>query len=237
MAVAHDVQPLIMVVEDNDLITEFVVAHLRQAGFRTVCASSGQQALKLLERVHPALIVLDVVMEDLDGYEVCRRIRARELAAPPTVAAIPILMLTARADEADRLDGFYAGADDYLTKPFNPEELVARIRAILRRAQGMPHPPVQVGRLTIDPLRREAHANGTPLSLSPKEFEVLYLLARYSGQVVSRAQLIQQVWGHNDASSRTIDVHVQRLREKLEALGDTQARIQTERGLGYKMVA
>jgi DNA-binding response OmpR family regulator len=227
---------LILVVEDNTLIAEFTVNHLQEDGFETAVAESGERALEMLKTLRPSLIVLDVVLDGIDGFEVCRRIRQSAFTSLAPVANVPVLMLTARADEADRIDGFNAGVDDYLAKPFNPEELVARIRAILRRTSGASPTVLQIGDLTIDPLQRTAHANGAMLDLTPKEFDLLHLLASHPGQVVSRAHMLQHIWGYNDGNTRTVDVHIQRLREKLEAQAICSSSIKTEWGVGYRMV-
>lgn len=230
-------QQQILMVEDNALIAEFTEIHLRNAGFSTVVAETGEEALELLDRIRPALVILDVVLGDgIDGFEVCRRIRRRATDSSTALANVPVLMLTARAEEADRLDGFNAGVDDYLMKPFNPEELVARIRAILRRTNGDSAFVLAVGGLTIDPLRRQVAANGKPLDLTPKEFELLHLLASNPGQVFPRATLLEQIWGYSGDNTRTVDVHIQRLREKLAAQAHCADAIATEWGVGYRMV-
>jgi len=230
-------RPLILIVEDNDLIAEFVVNHLHAADFDTVVAESGERALEMLETHRPDLIVLDVVLDGIDGFEVCRRIRASTFTGLATVANVPVLMLTARAEEADRIDGFNAGVDDYLTKPFNPNELVARVRAILRRTNHANQMLLQVGDISIDVLQRVACANGTVLDLTPKEFDLLHLLATYPGQVLPRATLLERVWGYAYGNTRTVDVHIQRLREKLAAETTCADAIETAWGIGYKMVA
>lgn len=227
----------ILMVEDNALIAEFTEAHLRNAGFDTVLAETGEEALELLERIRPALIVLDVVLGDgIDGYEVCRRVRQRATDREAAIANVPVIMLTARAEEADRIDGFNAGVDDYLMKPFNPEELIARIRAVLRRTAGTSAFILEVGGLQIDPLRRQARANGATLDLTPKEFELLHLLASNPGQVFPRATLLEQIWGYSADNTRTVDVHIQRLREKLATQARYADAIATEWGVGYRMV-
>lgn len=227
---------LILVVEDNDLIAEFVVSHLQAADFDTAVAHCGEQAIEMLQTCNPALVILDVVLDGIDGYEVCRRIRESAFTGLATIANVPVLMLTARAEDADRVDGFNAGADDYLTKPFNPPELVARIKAILRRANGGYQQVLQVGAISIDVLQRVARANGAVLDLTPKEFDLLHLLAKYPGQVLPRATLLERVWGYSYGNTRTVDVHIQRLREKLADVVACADAIQTEWGVGYKMV-
>ncbi|MBA3944833.1 MAG: response regulator transcription factor [Herpetosiphonaceae bacterium] len=227
----------ILVVEDTDLIAEFVVSHLEAAGYQTAVAISGEEAIDMLKTLRPALIVLDVVLDGIDGFEVCRRIRQNAFNGLATVANVPVLMLSARAAEADRLDGFNAGVDDYLSKPFSPDELLARIQAILRRANGIGQLTLQVGDLTIDPFQRVVRAGDTVLDLTPKEFDLLHLLASHPGQVMPRALLLERVWGYTqDCNTRTVDVHIQRLREKLDAQPTSAGAIQTEWGVGYKMV-
>lgn len=236
---AYSVTPRdsILVVEDNTLIAEFIVAHL-QADYDVTMAESGERALELLQTLTPSLVVLDVVLDGIDGYEVCRRIRGSAFDGLARVANVPVLMLTARAEMADRLDGFNAGVDDYMLKPFEPSELIARIRAILRRVTGTSHSLLQVGKLTIDPQQRTAQADGVMLELAPKEFDLLHLLASHPGQVMARATLLERVWGYSsEISTRTVDVHIQRLREKLAVHPDCAQAIATEWGVGYRMVA
>ncbi len=238
MSIAATPKQLILVVEDNDLIAEFIAVHLEAADFETLHAESGERALALLQTTRPALVVLDVVLDGIDGFEVCRRIRQSAFNGLATIANVPVLMLTARAEEADRIDGFDAGVDDYVVKPFNPDELCARIKAILRRATGVSHLILQVGGLTIDPGRRVAQAEGEALDLTPKEFDLLHLLASHPGQTFPRATLLEQVWGYTcEVNTRTVDVHIQRLREKLAPHPSCAATIATEWGVGYRMVA
>lgn len=174
----------------------------------------------------------------MNGYEVCRRIRQSAFDRLAKIANVPVLMLTARAETADRLDGFEAGVDDYMIKPFVPDELVARIRAILRRATGASHTLLQVGHVLVDPARRCVQADGHQLELTPKEFDLLHLLASHPGQTFPRAVLLERVWGITaDINTRTVDVHIQRLREKLAPHADCADVIATEWGVGYRMVA
>lgn len=237
MAMSGSLPQTIVVVEDNPLIAEFIVEHLEAAGYQTEVAESGERALELLPKVRPVLIVLDVVLDGINGYEVCRRIRQSTFNELATVANVPVLMLTARAEAADRIDGFAAGVDDYLIKPFNPDELVARIKAILRRASGASPCVLQVGLFLIDPGQRIAQADGMVLDLTPKEFDLLHLLASHPGQTFPRATLLERVWGYSsDISTRTVDVHIQRLREKLAAQPACAEAIATEWGVGYKMM-
>lgn len=230
-------QELILIVEDNENIAEFIVDHLQAAGFEAAVAESGERALAMLGSMQPALIVLDVVLGDIDGFEVCRRIRQGTWGRLAPVANVPVVMLTARGEEADRIDGFSAGVDDYVVKPFNPDELTARIHAILRRVKGTQPATLQIGGLMIDPFQRVAQAAGATLDLTPKEFDLLHVLASRFGQVVPRTLLLEQVWGYTyDGNTRTVDVHVQRLREKLDAKTECACAIKTEWGVGYKMM-
>jgi DNA-binding response OmpR family regulator len=229
---------LIVVVEDNHLIAEFTVHHLRMAGFTTATAASGEEALHLLRTLDPALIVLDVVLGDgIDGFEVCRRIRQSDGLGLARIADVPIIMLTARAEDHERIDGFNAGADDYVVKPFNPNELCARIGAVLRRHRGRQPSVLQFGDLQIDLLQRVVSIQDSVLDLTPKEFDLLHVLATNQGKAVARTTLLQRIWGYNtQCSTRTLDVHVQRLREKLATQGAIGAAIETEWGVGYRMV-
>ncbi len=221
-----DRKQTILVVEDEEAIASFVAAYLRKEGYDVLTTGSGRDALILLQRDKPALVVLDLMLPDLDGMEVCRRIRG--------VGEMPILMLTARDDDLDKLAGFEAGADDYLTKPFNPRELVARVKAILRRASERARPTAGVlshGDLALDAARRECHIGATEIRLAPKEFDLLWELIDHHGVVLTRDQLLERVWGYTFAGdTRTVDVHVRQLRRKL---GDASP-IVTVWGIGYK---
>lgn len=228
---------LILIVEDNPLIAEFTAGHLHLAGYKTAVAESAERAMELLHGCTPELIVLDVVLGGMDGYEFCRRLREASAPFLTRVADVPVLMLTARAEDADRIDGFSAGVDDYVLKPFNPTELVARISAILRRANAAGSTVLRVADMQIDIVQRMAQVGETPLDLSPKEFDLLHVLASHEGKVLPRSTLLERVWGYTyDGNTRTVDVHVQRLREKLAAFGSWAEAIETERGVGYKMV-
>jgi len=218
----------ILVVDDEPNIAELARMYLQQAGFRVEAAADGQQALSQVRRLHPALVVLDLMLPDLDGWEVCRRLRAE--------SDLPIIMLTARTDDVDRIVGLELGADDYVTKPFNPRELVARVRAVLRRYQKSVRPDqaVTIGQLTINPVSREATVGGRNLVLRPKEFDLVLALAEHQGQVLSRDQLLDLVWGYDfPGGTRTVDAHVSHLRARLEGSG---VMIETYRGIGYKLV-
>jgi DNA-binding response OmpR family regulator len=232
------VRPTIMLVEDNPLIIEFVEAHLRRESFDVIAAESLAEATQLLQHHQPELIILDVVLDDGLGYDLCRLIRSGgEDNALVRLADVPILMLTARADEQDRLDGFACGADDYVTKPFSPKELVYRIRAILRRNVGISSALTEIGPITIDPRKRRVMVNQQHVDLTPKEFDLLHLLASKPGRVFGREELLQRVWGYSFlGNTRTVDVHVNRLRQKLNARNNGDDLITTEWGTGYKLV-
>jgi two-component system, OmpR family, alkaline phosphatase synthesis response regulator PhoP len=217
----------ILVVEDEEAIASFVAAYLRKDGFAVKATASGREALAFVRSDQPSLVILDLMLPDLDGMEVCRRIRE--------TSDMPVLMLTARDDDLDKIAGLDAGADDYLTKPFNPAELVARVRAILRRASS--DRPLGEGRtlshgeLVLDAGSRECHVGDEEIRLAPKEFDLLWELLDHRGLVLTRDQLLERVWGYTFAGdTRTVDVHVRQLRKKL---GDVSP-IVTVWGIGYK---
>jgi DNA-binding response OmpR family regulator len=216
----------ILVVEDEQAIASFVAAYLKKDGFAVRMTASGKEALNLVAAEAPALVVLDLMLPDLDGMEVCRRIRES--------STLPVLMLTARDDDLDKIAGLEVGADDYLTKPFNPRELVARVRAILRRSTERTRPEAGVlrhGELVLDAGRRECHVGETEIRLAPKEFDLLWELLDHRGFVLTRDQLLERVWGYTFAGdTRTVDVHVRQLRRKL---GDASPVV-TVWGIGYK---
>jgi two-component system, OmpR family, response regulator RegX3 len=219
----------ILLVEDERSITEPLAEALRAEGFETMVAETVAEALELARR-SPDLVLLDVMLPDGSGFDVCRKLRES--------SRVPIIMLTARGEEADRVVGLELGADDYVVKPFSAREVVARIRAVLRRADG-PEPAsdavLEVGALRLDPARREVTRDGEPLELSRKEFELLHLLMRNAGSVVTRDRLIDEVWDPNwFGSTKTLDVHVSGIRRKL---GDDPARpryLHTVRGVGFR---
>ena len=222
---------LILLVDDEPHIIELASLYLTQDGFQVISAGDGLEALRRVERDQPALIVLDLMLPELDGWEVCKRIRAD--------SDLPILMLTARDDDIDKIVGLELGADDYLTKPFNPRELVARVRAILRRAGPRrareSDEALQLGNLVIDPARHEARVAGRLIDLRAKEFDLLLALVEHEGLVLSREKLLDLVWGFDFyGQTRTVDVHVAHLRSKLA--GST-AEIETVWGVGYKITA
>jgi two-component system alkaline phosphatase synthesis response regulator PhoP len=220
----------ILIVDDESNIVELARMYLEQEGFRVESTSDGASALEMITRQPPALLVLDLMLPEVDGWEVCRRTRSGT-AAPD----LPIIMLTARDEDVDKIVGLELGADDYVTKPFNPRELVARVKALLRRTVRAPRPqtPVHVGDLTIDPARHEVTAAGQPLVLRPKEFDLLRALAEHQELVLSRGQLLDLVWGYDFyGETRTVDVHIAHLRKKLVA---SNVRIETVLGVGYKL--
>lgn len=222
---------LILVVDDEANIVELVRLYLQQEGFRVLEASDGSAALEVLGKERPDLLVLDIMLPEVDGWEVCRRVRA--------FSQVPIIMLTARDAEVDRIVGLEIGADDYLVKPFSPRELVARVKAVLRRAQAeQPAETVkqlQVDDLSIDPARRKVTRGKQEINLTTKEFDLLYLLAVNRGIVFTRERLLERVWGYNYAGdTRTVDVHLRHLREKLEKDPGQPAYLLTVWGVGYK---
>lgn len=231
-------EPKVLVVEDEVTLLETLDYNLQKQGYRVFTASHGRVALQLARQHSPDLILLDVMLPGMDGLEVCRVLR-REMSAP-------ILMLTARADEIDKIVGLEVGADDYITKPFSMRELLARVKAQLRRvrinreetdAQVEEAPQrreLSFGNLSINVERREMLLNGKPLHLKPKEYELLLFLARNKGIALSRDLILERVWGWTNDNSRTVDVHVRWLREKIEPEPSNARRIITVRGIGYR---
>ena len=223
----------ILIVDDEDHIRELVAHYLGREGYTVEHAASGPQALEVCGRVKPALVVLDIMLPGMSGTDVCREIRKTSM--------VPILMLTARDDIVDKVVGFELGADDYLTKPFEPKEMVARVKALLRRVQATTERSagaLEYGALRMDPDRREVRIGNRSVELRPKEFDLLLALARHPGQVFSREQLLNTVWGYDfEGFSRTVDVHVQHVRDKLQAAGGGQGWINTVWGVGYKFEA
>ncbi|GAW93561.1 response regulator transcription factor [Calderihabitans maritimus] len=219
----------VLVVDDEENIVELVSFNLESAGYQVLKAYDGREALEKALECKPDLIVLDVMLPELDGFEVCRRLRAR--------LNIPILMLTARKEEIDRVLGLEIGADDYLTKPFSPRELVARVKAILRRSNwtNKETRQLKVGYLELEPEKHRVTVKGIPVNLTLKEFELLELLARNPGRVFSREELLEKVWGYDyPGETRTIDVHIRHLRQKIEENPSQPRYILTVRGVGYK---
>jgi DNA-binding response OmpR family regulator len=209
-------------------VRDVVVRYLQRDGFTTLEAGNGDDARALIEASEPSLVVLDVMLPGADGLELCRWIRAR--------SELPVILLTARVDEADRIVGLELGADDYVTKPFSPRELAARVRSVLRRTRpATPTRRLTVGRVVLDGASREATRDGTPLVLTQREFDLLFFLASHPRQVFSRDQLMDRVWGHASAvDTGTVTVHVRRLREKVEADPARPAHLRTVWGVGYR---
>jgi DNA-binding response OmpR family regulator len=223
----------IVVIDDEQSVREVVRAYLEKDGFTVFVAADGRDGLKLAERHQPDLIVLDLMLPDVSGEEICRDIRGR--------SDVPILMLTAKASEDERIEGLLLGADDYLVKPFSPRELVARVRAVLRRTQGVESPLVAVlrfdeGRLEIDTVKRSVRRDGEAIELTPNEYKLLLALARYPGRVYSRFELVNRVQGYDyEGYERTIDVHVKNLRKKLEPDPSKPRYVETVIGVGYRL--
>lgn len=233
----------ILVVEDDNTLLEMLEYNLSRQGYQVVTAKDGRSGLTFARQEKPDLIVLDVMLPGIDGFEVCRILRKE--------FSFPILMLTARTEEVDKIVGLEMGADDYLTKPFSMRELLARVKALLRRVDLIreaissesasaadleePIPLLTFDNLEIDQNRREVRLNGEPLRLKPKEFDLILFLARHQGIALSRDLILERVWGWTyDGNSRTVDVHVRWLREKIEADPGNARRILTVRGIGYR---
>ena len=221
----------ILVVEDEEPILDLIVAYLKAEGFHVRSARDGLEAVTAARIYRPDLVILDLLLPSMGGLEVCQRLQQE--------GGPYILMLTARAEEIDKVVGLSVGADDYLTKPFSPRELVARVKAILRRSRhgaSTPDvPPLNYHDLVIDPERREVRHHGALVALTAREFDLLYTLAAYPGRVFTREQLLERVWGHDfERVDRVVDVHVSLLRRKLEDDPTEPTLIQTVRGVGYK---
>jgi two-component system phosphate regulon response regulator PhoB len=218
----------VLIVDDDPDILRLVSYNMGQAGFEVIAASTGRKALEMAQKQHPDLIILDLMLPDVDGMEVCRTLRQQYPSR-----RIPIIMLTARGDEIDRVVGFELGADDYVAKPFSPRELVLRVKSILRRSGGEPADVLHAANVDIYPERRQCVAAGTTVALTVKEFDLLYELMKARGNVLTRDTLMDRVWGyHGDATSRTLDTHVRRLRDKL---GEAGSCVETVRGIGYRI--
>jgi DNA-binding response OmpR family regulator len=225
-------KPRILLVDDEADTFEVVGFKLREAGFEPIQASDGRAALTKARSERPALIVLDLMLPEIDGLDVCRLLRR-----DPSTASIPIIMLTAKAAETDRIVGLEIGADDYVTKPFSPRELVLRVKKLLARARGTTDMPVHVriGDLEIDAARHSVTVSGNPITLTATEFKLLEVLVKRRGRVQSRDRLLADVWGYeNPIDTRTIDTHMRRLRERL---GTAAHLLETVRGVGYRCVA
>ena len=221
----------VLLVEDESSITEPLAESLGRDGFETQVAGTAAEALELAARIQPDLVLLDVMLPDGSGFDVCRELRRR--------SQVPIIMLTARGEEADRVVGLELGADDYIVKPFSAREVAARIRAVLRRADSPSRPdeerPLEVGEVRLDPAKREVTRSGEVLDLSRKEFELLQLLMRSAGSVVTRERAIDEVWDTNwFGSTKTLDVHVSGLRRKLGDDSNEPRFLHTVRGVGFR---
>jgi two-component system, OmpR family, phosphate regulon response regulator PhoB len=219
----------VLVVDDEPTIREIVVSYLRRDGFRTLEAADGERAGVLLETEAPDLVVLDLMLPGVDGLELCRRLRTR--------SQVPVIMLTARGEESDRIVGLELGADDYVTKPFSPRELAARVRTVLRRAEldVATEELLSFDGLVIDPATREVTSDGKALRLTAREFDLLWFLARHPRRVFAREQLMRRVWGYASAvDTGTVTVHMRRLREKIEEDPSRPRRLETVWGVGYR---
>ena len=218
----------LLIVDDEPSIVETVETKMRKEGFTTFTADSAEEGMRLFRRVKPDLVILDIMLPQRSGFDFCKAIRKD--------SGTPIIFVSARADESDRVRGLELGADDYVVKPFNLGELAARVKAILRRSTGEPiREVIERGNLRVDPRSHEAWMNGDPLELSPKEFALLYFLARNIGQVFSRETLLDRVWGRDAfVSARTVYVHIRWLRTRIELDAQAPIRLQTVRGVGYK---
>jgi two-component system, OmpR family, alkaline phosphatase synthesis response regulator PhoP len=221
---------LILLVDDEPSIIQLARLYFERDGYSVQDVGDGEAALETISKLHPALIVLDVMLPKLDGFEVCRKLRARG-------DQTPIIMLTARDEDIDKIIGLELGADDYLTKPFNPRELIARVKAIMRRSDNQKPAdgkPIRRGDLMIDPVSREARLAERTLELRTQEFDLLHTLAEQPGRVFTREQLLQLAWGFDFyGQTRTVDVHIAHLRKKLEG---GVVKIETVTGVGYKLV-
>ncbi len=218
----------VLIVDDDPDIQKLVSYNLGQAGFEVTTAGTGRNALEAVQKHPPDLIILDLMLPDVDGMEVCRTLRQRDSSRH-----IPIIMLTARSEEIDRVIGFELGADDYVMKPFSPRELVLRVKSIFRRTKDERSDMLRIGNIQLYPDRRQCFVGNEQVTLTAKEFDLLYELMRARGNVLTRDVLMDKVWGyHGEATSRTLDTHVRRVREKL---GNEGLHVETVRGVGYRM--
>ncbi len=222
---------LILVVDDEKHIRELVCLYLEKEGFTVVMADDGEKAVQIVKSQSPQLVVLDIMLPKLDGWDVCREVRK--------FSAVPIIMLTAKGEEFDKVLGLELGADDYLTKPFSPRELVARVRAILRRLvpeeQTQDESTIALPGLVVNQTSREVHVNDQEVMLTPKEFDLLWFLSKNTGKVFTREQLLTAVWGYDYYGDlRTVDTHIKRLREKVEKNEQVSYHVKTIWGVGYK---
>lgn len=226
----------ILVVEDDSHVVELVKACLEPEGYSVTVARDGDAGMAEALKGDHDLIILDIMLPGRDGWDICRALAAEERAAPP----VPVIMLTAKGAEVDRVLGLELGADDYLVKPFSPRELLARVRALLRRMDSTrpseDRSRVTLGDLVVDESSYQATASGHPIQLTPREFELLHFLASHSGQVLSRDQILEGVWGIDyPGTTRTVDEHVKRIRKKLAEAGDSSVTIETVWGVGYRL--
>src|SRR5512138_3790477 len=223
---------VILIVDDERDLVSVLDFNFRQAGFETRLATSGQEAEQQLRRQVPDLVLLDLMLPDISGTEICRRVKSE-----PRTRHVPVVMLTAKSDEMDKVVGFELGADDYVTKPFSVRELVLRVKAVLRRAAGArpaERPPAEVGPIRVDLEAHRAYADGAEIQLTPLEFRLLTTFMARRGRVQSREQLLEDVWEmSSEVETRTVDTHVKRLREKL---GSGRDLLETVRGVGYRLV-
>lgn len=220
----------VLVVDDEPTILETIENRLRREGFTVFRAGTAEEGMRLFKQARPDLLILDLMLPQRSGQDLCRAIRRD--------SQVPIIFLTAKTSESDRVAGFEMGADDYVTKPFSLAELTARVRAVLRRATGeAPPEPVQVGRIRLDPKSHEAWLGDSPMNLAPKEYALLYFLARNPGQVFTRDVLLDRIWGQDAfVGPRTVDVHIRWLRERIEEDPSRPKHLVTVRGIGYKFV-
>ncbi|MFH8584135.1 response regulator transcription factor [Streptomyces celluloflavus] len=226
----------VLVVDDDPTVSEVVAGYLERAGFTVRLAADGPAALRAAEELRPDLMVLDLMLPGMDGLEVCRRVRERESGTRP----VPVIMLTARGDEDDRILGLEVGADDYVTKPFSPRELVLRVRSVLRRATAAAPAGGQrlaAAGLSLDPAARRASKNGRELALTLREFDLLAYFLRHPGQVCDRERLMREVWGWDFGDLSTVTVHVRRLRSKVEDDPASPRLVRTVWGAGYRFEA
>lgn len=228
--------PKVMVVDDEESIVTLVEYNLKQAGYEVVTTNHGLQASDLYQKEKPDIMILDLMLPGINGIELCQQLRRQGVT-------VPIIILTARDDEVDRILGLEMGADDYVTKPFSPRELVARVKAVLRRTtdddfnQGAAEGVLKFGEILIDSQQYEVKVRGKQVELTPREFELLLYLAKHVGKVMSRDQLLDKVWGYDfSGDTRIVDVHISHLREKIELDPKNPSYIKTVRGVGYKMV-
>jgi two-component system alkaline phosphatase synthesis response regulator PhoP len=222
-------------IEDERDIIELVKYNFRKEGFELESFSRGKEGLEHLHRNQPDLVLIDILLPDLDGFEICKRLRADD-----RLKSVPVIFLTAKGEEIDRVLGLEIGADDYVVKPFSPRELVARVKAVLRRQERAAEKPevVEAGALVLDSRTQEVRVRGRVVSLSTLEFKLLHFLASNPRRIFSRDRLLDAVWGHDRfVTPRTVDVHIRRLREKIESQSNKPQYLQTVRGSGYRFIA